>query len=167
LEGVVFSGLKLFAALLLVALNGLFVAAEFAFVKLRATRVESMVQEGRRSASLVKEATQKLDSYLAVTQVGITFSSLCLGALGDPAIAALIDPLLAPLFPESLVYAVAFVIGFGIITFLHVVLGELAPKSLAIVKPEGTSLLVAPFMKFFTTSSCPPPGSSTGWPTPS
>jgi CBS domain containing-hemolysin-like protein len=149
LEGIVFSGLKLFAALLLVALNGLFVAAEFAFVKLRATKVESMVQEGRMSAGLVKEATQKLDSYLAVCQLGITISSLGLGALGEPAIAVLIDPLLAPLLPESFVHAVAFIIGFGIITFLHVVFGELAPKSVAIVKPEGTSLAVAPFMKFF------------------
>ena len=149
MEGIVFSGLKLFAALLLVVLNGLFVAAEFAFVKLRATRVESMVQEGRMSAGLVKEATQKLDSYLAVCQLGITISSLGLGALGEPAIARLIGPLLAPLLPESLVHAVAFAIGFGIITFLHVVFGELAPKSVAIVKPEGTSLLVAPFMKFF------------------
>ncbi len=149
MEGIVFSGLKLFAALLLVALNGLFVAAEFAFVKLRATKVESMVQEGRMSAGLVKEATQKLDSYLAVCQLGITISSLGLGALGEPAIAVLIDPLLAPLLPESFVHAVAFAIGFGIITFLHVVFGELAPKSVAIVKPEGTSLLVAPFMKFF------------------
>ena len=149
LEEIIFSGFKLSAALLLVALNGLFVAAEFAFVRLRATKVESMVQEGRRSASLVKEATQRLDSYLAVCQLGITISSLGLGALGEPAIARLIDPLLAPLLPESLVHAVAFAIGFGIITFLHVVFGELAPKSIAIAKAEGSSQLVAPFMKFF------------------
>jgi CBS domain containing-hemolysin-like protein len=149
LEGIVFSGLKLFAALLLVALNGLFVAAEFAFVKLRATKVESMVQEGKMSAGLVKDATRNLDAYLAVCQLGITISSLGLGALGEPAIAVLIDPLLAPLLPESFVHAVAFAIGFGIITFLHVVFGELAPKSVAIAKAEGTSLVVAPFMKFF------------------
>jgi CBS domain containing-hemolysin-like protein len=149
LEGIVFSGLKLFAALLLVALNGLFVAAEFAFVKLRATKVESMVQEGKVSAGLVKEATGNLDAYLAVCQLGITVSSLGLGALGEPAIAVLIDPLLAPFLPESIVHAVAFAIGFGIITFLHVVFGELAPKSIAIAKTEGASQFVAPFMKFF------------------
>jgi CBS domain containing-hemolysin-like protein len=149
LEGIIFSGLKLFAALFLVALNGLFVAAEFAFVKLRATKVESMVQEGKVSAGLIKEATGNLDAYLAVCQLGITVSSLGLGALGEPAIAVLIDPLLAPLLPESIVHAVAFAIGFGIITFLHVVFGELAPKSIAIAKTEGSSQFVAPFMKFF------------------
>jgi CBS domain containing-hemolysin-like protein len=145
----ILSGLMLFAALLLVALNGLFVAAEFAFTKLRTTRVQTMVQEGRASAGLVREATGNLDAYLAVCQIGITVASLGLGALGEPAIADLLDPLLAPLIPESLVHTIAFAIAFGIITFLHVVFGELASKSVAIAKPEGTSQVVAPFMKFF------------------
>src|SRR5215204_6110119 len=149
LEEIVSSGLKLFAALFLVVLNGLFVAAEFAFVKLRSTKVASMVQEGQVSAGLIKEATGSLDAYLAVCQLGITISSLGLGALGEPAIAAFIEPLLASILPESLFHAVAFAIAFGIITFLHVVFGELAAKSFAIAKPEGTSQLVAPFMKFF------------------
>ena len=146
---VIFSGFKLFAALFLVVLNGVFVAAEFAFVKLRATRVESMAREGKTASGLVKEATQKLDAYLAVCQLGITISSLGLGALGEPAIAVLINPLLAPFLPEGFVHAVAFAIAFGIITFLHVVFGELAAKSIAIAKPEGSSQFVAPFMKFF------------------
>ena len=145
----IMSGLMLFAALLLVALNGLFVAAEFAFTKLRSTRVQTMVQEGRASAELIREATGNLDAYLAVCQVGITIASLGLGALGEPAIADLLDPLLAPLIPESLVHTIAFAIAFGIITFLHVVFGELASKSVAIAKPEGTSQFVAPLMKFF------------------
>ena len=139
----------LLAALFLVALNGLFVAAEFAFVSVRASRVESMVQEGKMSAGLVKEATGKLDAYLAVCQLGITVASLGLGALGEPAIAVLIEPLLEPLFSEGLIHTVAFAIAFGIITFLHVVFGELASKSIAIAKPEGSSQFVAPFMKFF------------------
>jgi CBS domain containing-hemolysin-like protein len=147
LEEVIFSGLRIFAALLLVLLNGIYVAAEFAFVKIRQTRVDTMVEEGRTSAGLVKEATQNLDSYLAVSQLGITISSLGLGALGEPAIAVLIDPLLAPLLPEGLVHAVAFAVGFGIITFLHVVFGELAAKTMAIQSAERVSLLVAPFMK--------------------
>jgi CBS domain containing-hemolysin-like protein len=109
----IMSGLMLFAALLLVALNGLFVAAEFAFTKLRSTRVETMVQEGRASAELIREATGNLDGYLAVCQVGITIASLGLGALGEPAIADLLDPLLAPLIPESLVHTIAFAIAFG------------------------------------------------------
>ncbi len=148
MEGIVISGLKLFAALLLVALNGLFVAAEFAFVKIRASKVEEMVQEGKRSAGVVKEAVENLDGYLAVCQLGITISSLGLGALGEPAIATLIEPLLEPLgITDNTLHAISFVVGFGIITFLHVVFGELAAKSFAIAKPEGTSRFVAPFMK--------------------
>lgn len=147
MEEVIFSGFRIFAALLLVLLNGIYVAAEFAFVKVRPTQVDRMVEEGRASAGMVKEATQNLDDYLAVSQLGITISSLGLGALGEPAIAVLIDPLLEPILPEGFVHAVAFAIGFGIITFLHVVFGELAAKTMAIQSAERISLLVAPFMK--------------------
>jgi CBS domain containing-hemolysin-like protein len=150
LESVVFSGLGVLGALLLVALNGLFVAAEFAFVKIRSAQVERLVEEGRASARLVQGATRSLDRYLAVCQLGITISSLGLGALGEPAIASLLEPVLGAVgVPETLIHAIAFAVGFGIITFLHVVFGELAPKSFAIQKPEGTSLFVAPFMRFF------------------
>jgi len=135
---------------LLVALNGLFVAAEFSLVKIRATQVDRMVQENKPSAKLVKVATDKLDAYLAVCQLGITISSLGLGALGEPAIATLIEPLLEPLgVTGGSLHLVSFVIGFGIISFLHVVFGELAPKTVAIQSAESTSLFVAPFMRFF------------------
>jgi CBS domain containing-hemolysin-like protein len=138
------------AALLLVVLNGLFVAAEFSLVKIRATQVDRLVEEGRASAGLVKEATGRLDAYLAVCQLGITISSLGLGALGEPAVAALIEPLLEPLGIEGgTLHFIAFVVGFSIISFLHVVFGELAPKTIAIQSSEGTSLFVAPFMRFF------------------
>jgi CBS domain containing-hemolysin-like protein len=131
-------------------LNGLFVAAEFSLVKIRTTQVDRMVEEGRRSAGLVKEATGRLDAYLAVCQLGITISSLGLGALGEPAIAALIEPLLEPLGVQGgTLHFIAFVIGFSIISFLHVVFGELAPKTIAIQSSEGASLFVAPFMKGF------------------
>jgi CBS domain containing-hemolysin-like protein len=143
------SGLELFVALFLVVLNGLFVAAEFAFTKLRASRVETMVQEGQTSAELVREAVGNLDAYLAVCQVGITIASLGLGALGEPAVAALIEPVLGSFLSEGLLYTVSFIIAFSIITFLHVVFGELASKSVAIARPEGTSRFVAPFMRFF------------------
>ena len=150
MESIAVSGLLLFAALLLVALNGLFVAAEFAFVKIRNSKVEEMVREGKASAGIVKEAIENLDGYLAVCQLGITIASLGLGALGEPAIATLIEPLLEPLgVSEGTLHTVAFLVGFGIITFLHVVFGELAAKSFAIANPEGTSRLVAPLMKFF------------------
>jgi CBS domain containing-hemolysin-like protein len=142
--------LRILAALLLVALNGLFVAAEFSLVKIRATQVDRLVEEGRTSAGLVKEATGRLDAYLAVCQLGITISSLGLGALGEPAVAAIIEPVLEPLGVEGgTLHFIAFVIGFSIISFLHVVFGELAPKTIAIQSSERTSLLVAPFMKFF------------------
>jgi CBS domain containing-hemolysin-like protein len=142
--------LKIFAALLLVALNGLFVAAEFAFVRIRATQAERLEREGNASARLVRAAVRRLDAYLAVCQLGITISSLGLGALGEPALAVLIDPLIDTLgIPEDLTHPIAFALAFSIITFLHVVFGELVPKTVAIQRTEGTSLFVAPFMRFF------------------
>ncbi len=135
---------------MLVALNGLFVAAEFAFVRIRATQVDRLVEEGKPSARLVKIAQQKLDRYLAVCQLGITVCSLGIGALAEPAIANLIEPLLETLgLPASLLHPIAIAIALFIASFLHVVFGELAPKTFAIQKAEGTSLFVAPFMRFF------------------
>ena len=144
------SALKISAALFLVALNGLFVAAEFAFVRIRATQVDRMVQDGGAGAGLVRIARQKLDQYLAVCQLGITICSLGIGALAEPAIAVLIEPLLERLgLPEALLHPIALAIALFIASFLHVVFGELAPKTFAIQKPEGTSLFVSPFMRFF------------------
>jgi CBS domain containing-hemolysin-like protein len=104
---------------------------------------------GQDIGGLVREATQNLDAYLAVCQVGITIASLGLGALGEPAIASLIQPLLSSLLSESLLHTVSFAVAFGIITFLHVTYGELASKSIAIARPEGSAQFTAPFMKFF------------------
>jgi CBS domain containing-hemolysin-like protein len=150
LEGLVLPALRILAALFLVVLNGLFVAAEFSLVKLRATQVDRLEQEGKAGAGLVREATRRLDAYLAVCQLGITISSLGLGWLGEPAVATVIEPLFE-LFglPEGVLHPVALAVSFGIITFLHVVFGELAPKTVAIQSPESTSLFVAPFMRFF------------------
>lgn len=132
------------------ALNGLFVAAEFAFVKIRATQVDRLVNEGKTSAGLVKTATSKIDQYLAVCQLGITVCSLGIGALAEPAIADLIEPRIVAIgIPEGFTHPIAIAIALFIASFLHVVFGELAPKTLAIQKPEGTSLFVAPFMQFF------------------
>jgi CBS domain containing-hemolysin-like protein len=136
--------------LFLVVMNGLFVAAEFAFVKIRATQVDRLEREGRTAAGMVRAATGRLDAYLAVCQLGITISSLGLGWLGEPAVATVIEPLFGLLgIPEGVLHPVALAISFGIITFLHVVFGELAPKTIAIQNAEGTSLFVAPFMRFF------------------
>jgi CBS domain containing-hemolysin-like protein len=143
-------GLLVVLALFLVALNGLFVAAEFGLVKIRSTQVDGLVREGRTSSGLLKKATDKLDSYLSVCQLGITISSLGLGWIGEPAFKHLLEPLFVVLsIPDGLTDAIAFAVAFATITFLHVVFGELAPKSLAIARAEGTSLFVAPFMRFF------------------
>ncbi|QLG61439.1 hemolysin family protein [Halorarum salinum] len=140
---------RLLAAFFLVFLNGFFVAAEFAFVRVRSTAVDQLVEEGRSGAPLLQEIMGNLDDYLAVTQLGITIASLGLGWIGEPAVAALIEPVLEPLLPASAIHLVAFGVGFGFITFLHVVFGELAPKTIAIQRAEQLSLFVAPPMKFF------------------
>lgn len=145
----VLSAARIGLALFLVVLNGFFVAAEFAFVRLRSASVETLVQEGRRSASVVQEATENLDDYLAVSQLGITISSLGLGWVGEPAVAVVVEPILAPILPSSLLHGVTVAIGFGIVTFLHVTYGELAPKTLAIQRAEQVALLVAVPMKLF------------------
>ena len=136
-------------ALFLVFMNGFFVAAEFAFVRIRPTQVNALVEEGRTGARTVLEAVENLDDYLAVSQLGITLSSLGLGWVGEPAVAALIEPVLGPLLPAGTLHLVSIALGFGFITFLHVVFGELAPKTFAIQEAERISLLVAAPMKFF------------------
>ena len=139
----------LLLAFFLVVMNGVFVAAEFAFVKLRSTQVEELVAQGKPGAALVLDAVENLDDYLAVSQLGITLSSLGLGWIGEPAVASLIEPVLGGLLPEGLLHIVTFALGFGFITFLHVVFGELAPKTFAIQEAVRIALLVAPLMKFF------------------
>ena len=132
------------------ALNGLFVAAEFSLVKIRATQVEKLVEEKRSTAGLVQNATNKLDAYLAVCQLGITISSLGLGWIGEPAVASLIEPLFDTLgIPDNILHLSALIVSFTIVSFFHVVFGELAPKTVAIQSPESTSLFIAPFMNFF------------------
>jgi CBS domain containing-hemolysin-like protein len=126
------------------------VAAEFSLVKIRTTQVDRMEQEGKAGAGLVSAAKDRLDAYLAVCQLGITISSLGLGWLGEPAVATVIEPLFESFgLPGGMLHPVALAVSFGIITFLHVVFGELAPKTIAIQSTEGTSLFVAPFMRFF------------------
>ncbi|WP_049984998.1 hemolysin family protein [Halobellus rufus] len=140
---------QILVALFLVVLNGFFVAAEFAFVRVRGTSVEQLVDEGRAGSKSLQGVMTDLDNYLAVTQLGITLASLGLGWVGEPAVASLIEPVLEPILPAGLIHLVAFAIGFSIITFLHVVFGELAPKTLAIAQTEKLSLFLAPPMRLF------------------
>ena len=145
----VFSTGQLLLALFLVVLNGFFVASEFALVRIRSTAVDRLVEAGRPGSAALRTAVDNLDGYLATTQLGITIASLGLGWVGEPAVAALIEPVLEPVLPAGTLHLVAFALGFGIITFLHVVFGELAPKTIAIQRAERLALLVAPPMRVF------------------
>ena len=145
--GVAISVTRVVAALVLVVLNGFFVASEFAFVRVRSTSVEQLVEEGRPGSGALQDVMEGLDDYLAATQLGITIASLGLGWIGEPAVAALIEPVLGPILPANLVHLVAFGIGFSVITFLHVVFGELAPKTIAIAQAERVAMFLAPPMK--------------------
>jgi CBS domain containing-hemolysin-like protein len=140
---------QLALALVLVGLNGFFVAAEFALVRIRSTSVEQMANAGRPGSGALQDVLGQLDDYLATTQLGITIASLGLGWVGEPAVAALLEPVLESVLPESALHLVAFAVGFTLITFLHVVFGELAPKTIAIQRTERLALLVAPPMKLF------------------
>ncbi|MEK0314473.1 hemolysin family protein [Cohnella sp. 56] len=129
---------------ILVFLNGFFVAAEFAMVKVRGSRIDTLVQEGNARARFALHLTSHLDAYLSACQLGITLASLGLGWIGEPAIADAIEPLFGVLgLPESWVHPLSFVIAFTLITVLHIVLGELAPKTLAIRQAEKITLWAA------------------------
>ena len=157
-DGGIFDFLGILAVLLLVAANGFFVAAEFSLVSVRRSRVTELVAEGRMNATALQRAVDNLDANLAATQLGITISSLALGWVGEPALAHLLEPLLNFL-PGSWAaagsHAVAVVISFVIITALHVVLGELAPKSLALQRSEGTALGVVRPLGLFLFCAVP------------
>jgi CBS domain containing-hemolysin-like protein len=138
--------LGLLAILTLVLANGFFVAAEFALVTVRRTRIEQLIAEGSATARVVRRALGDPDSYIAATQLGITMTSLGLGWIGEPALAAVLEPAFSVLGDRVAVatsHSIAFTIAFAIITALHIVLGELAPKTVALQHPERTSLIVA------------------------
>ena len=129
--------LKLTAVLALVGLNGFFVAAEFALVKIRSTQLAPLAAKGNRRARLARHILGNLDPYLSACQLGITLASLALGWIGEPAFVAMMEPLLDLLHvtSEKVRHVVAFVVGYSAITFLHIVVGEQAPKFLAIKRP--------------------------------
>ena len=143
---------RLVVIFLLVAANGFFVAAEFALVGARRTRIEALVRSGSRAAKFANHAIHHLDHYISGTQLGITLSSLALGWIGETTLAAIFMQAFGAL-PEpwnvAASHVVAGTIAFAFITFLHIVLGELAPKSIALLFPEATSMaLAAPLIVF-------------------
>jgi len=140
----------------LVLLNGLFVAAEFALVSVRKTRIEELQGRGVGGTRAVLEAIGHLDDSIAATQLGITIASIALGFVGEPALARLLRPLFAGLPAEWVgltTHSVATIVAFLIITFMHVVFGELIPKTLALQSPDRTSLWVAAPLLLFARVS--------------
>jgi CBS domain containing-hemolysin-like protein len=144
--------LAIVGALLLVALNGFFVAAEFGLVKLRATRVHTLARKGGLRGRILAVVHGRLDAYLSACQLGITLASLGLGWIGEPAFAQAIGPLLDALGIDSprILHLVSLGFAFSVISFLHIVVGELAPKSMAIRQAERIGLWVAlPLYAFY------------------
>lgn len=144
--------LDIFWTVLLVFANGFFVAAEFAIVKVRASQIELQAKSGSKVAQIAKNITEHLDKYLAATQLGITLASLGLGWIGEKAMGNMIAPLFEYMgvdIGQTWAKSLAFAMAFGTITLLHVVLGELAPKSIAIQKPVATTMKVAIPLRLF------------------
>ena len=143
--------MSLLAVVLLLAANAFFVAAEFALVKVRVLRLDAMAAAGSARAGLAGRILKHLEAYLAACQLGITMASLGLGWVGEPAVAALLEPLFRTAgLSEAVLHTVSFVVGFLLFSSLHIVLGEQVPKTLAIRRPEPTSLWVAvPLHVFF------------------
>ncbi len=140
-------------AILLVLANGFFVATEFALVKIRPSRVQALLEEGRPGAESAMKLVQRLDVYLSATQFGITLASLALGWIGEPAFAHLIEPAVRLFVPAGEIRGVTktlvLVLAFALITFLHIVIGELAAKSLALQKTESIALAFAGPIRLF------------------
>jgi len=153
------ASMRLLLVLFLVLLNAFFVAAEFALVAVRRSRIDQMAAEGDRSAVVVQRALGELDRYISGTQLGITLASLSLGWVGEPAIAVLVDRVLRVFGitpdPGALHTGAGIAVAFGVITFLHIVLGELAPKSIALAKPEQVSRWVARPLMLFSQAMSP------------
>jgi CBS domain containing-hemolysin-like protein len=141
--------LGLVAIVLLIAVNGIFVAAEFALVAADRSRVDGLAEQGSRRARLVQSLLHHLSFQLSGAQLGITVTSLLLGFLAEPVIAELIAPLLEPVLGERLVRGVSIALALFVATVLQMVLGELAPKTVAIAKPETTALFLAPFLRIY------------------
>ena len=146
--------LEVFLCLFLIFCNGFFVAAEFSLVRVRVSQLEVLRDEGNKTAARVLKIVSKIDSYLSAVQLGITIASLGIGALAEPAInryfSAFIDWIGLPLEP-SVAHGISYVIAFSLASFMHIVCGELAPKSLAIAKPLEVSMFVARPMTIFHT----------------
>ncbi len=148
----IFTILNIFAVFFLVFANGFFVASEFALVGVRRSRISTLARQGDRRAARLLLLVDNLNAYISATQLGITFASLALGWLGEPVVAHLLEVPLGGYVSETNLHIISFAVAFGIITFLHIVLGELAPKTLALERAEKVALAVAlPMQLFYKT----------------
>ena len=146
------SALGLLSVLFLVLMNGFFVATEFAIVAVRRSRLDQLAAEGSANAAAARDVVGHLDAYIAACQLGITMASLALGWIGEPAFAHLVEPPLEMLvgsFAPTAAHGVAVGVSFALITALHIVIGELAPKGLALQKAEATTLWITPPIRLF------------------
>jgi CBS domain containing-hemolysin-like protein len=148
------SALLLVLLFLLIAVNGVFVAAEFALVRSRRSKIEQLAAEGSRGASTVLEELDRIDVYLSACQLGITMASIGIGFLGEPAVAQLIEPIFGGL-SHGVAVAISVAIAYTLVTALHVTVGEQAPKLFAISRPEGTALALAAPLRWFRRVSAP------------
>jgi len=145
-------GLNLVIVVFLVLANGFFVASEFALVGVRRSRISILADAGNKNAKRLLGLVDNLNAYISATQLGITLSSLALGWIGEPAIAHLLEVPLEGRVSETVLHTISFTIAFTIITFLHIVLGELAPKTIALERAEKTALAIAlPMQLFYKT----------------
>ena len=148
--------INLFIVLLLVLMNGFFVATEFSMVKVRKSRIETLAFGGSVAAKYTRKVVNNLNSYLSACQLGITLASLGLGWIGEPAVAAMITPLFRHLnVSEVTIHSISFALGFSIITASHIVFGELVPKSMAIISAEKIALATALPLVFFYKATYP------------
>jgi magnesium and cobalt exporter, CNNM family len=138
----------------LIAINGLFVAAEFALVRSRRSRIEQLASEGTRGASAALVQLERIDEYLSACQLGITMASIGIGFLGEPAVAELIEPLFGDI-SHGVAVAISVGIAYALVTALHVVVGEQAPKPFAISQPEGSLRFLSRPLQLFRVISAP------------
>ncbi|MFZ1073876.1 MAG: hemolysin family protein [Verrucomicrobiia bacterium] len=150
-DAVILITLKILAVLLLVLLNGFFVATEFSLVRIRETQLDALILKGQRRAKMARHIVRNLNSYLSATQLGITMVSLGLGWIGQPVFTTLLEPVLTALGVTSDVWqhSISFAVGFSALTFLHITAGELAPKWMTIQKPLPVALRVARPLHWF------------------
>ena len=143
-------GLNLFLVVLLIGISAFFVMAEFSFLRIRSSRIEQLISEGNKKAIGLQKITFQLDGYLSACQLGITVTSLALGFLGEPTVARLLEPLFEKTdISEAFSHTISIAIAFFVITYFHVVLGELTPKTIAIQKAEKIALALAKPMRIF------------------